>query len=236
MATNPDSELQKTSSLAHPRLTNAKFIGYLALLLAVVMFLKSTLPLTPLHVALAFLFIGTSFGEFKNIGRGPTPRFGLTVSLVYLLITLGLFFVVAESPIDTVLQKLRFQEVLLIGVLVPFYEEIFFRGVLQNKLHHMLYASSSWKAAAWMIYFNALIFWLFHMPAYGQAWTWALSKGGLPLGPGPFLLGAMCSFIAYKDKGILGAMVFHGFANVAGTLWGHIIDNPDLLKMFYSVQ
>lgn len=175
----------------------------------------------------------------------PQSWTGLATIVLYLALTAVSFLAFSSGSLQTKLAetaKYAAEDVgfLLAISLAPLYEELFFRGGLLTWLDDSLArnlgtAQAKWSAF-WAVYLCALIFWMFHLPASGKAWSYALSQGALPLGPGPFFLGLVCGGIALKDKSIWAAVVLHALCNACGGIWRDVITNESVLRLFYSLE
>lgn len=176
----------------------------------------------------------------RQIGlAAPQGRIGYRIVLVYLLLTFAAF--VWTHPMNW---NFRIREVLaaqasdphvvLLATLVPFYEEFFFRGTLQSVMAGRLAIGRPARQAEWWaLYLAALVFWLFHVPLDLDVWRTALASGGVPLSPGPLLIGLACGFVTAADRSILMAVVLHGAANFLGDVWGQVLPGA-LQPMFFS--
>lgn len=111
--------------------------------------------------------------------------------------------------------------------LIPFAEELFFRGFVQVKVAQ---TTSKWRS----VYLTSVLFWAFHFPWELTVWKSALAAGNLPCGPGPLLLGFVCGSIAAQDKHIRWAIALHAMANGMGPMWRQIINYDAIFKVFYS--
>jgi membrane protease YdiL (CAAX protease family) len=179
---------------------------------------------------------------FHWLGR-PQSTFGAAAVAVYA--TASLFVYTTSSKEDQ--RELTFglhlfapdglSQLILVAVIVPLYEEIYFRGAL-------LFALSSnkakldfdiWRKLAFHpVYLSALLFWLAHLPASARVIGEHLAEGSLPLSPGTFLLGLVCGIVAWKDKSIWGAVFLHALANASGPLWYPLLSQSDIFQWFYA--
>ncbi len=173
--------------------------------------------------------------------KSAKSKYGKCITLGYSLLTATIFLLVNTTEWQT--KFVKSTKYLFQGAdafhnyfLAPVYEEIFFRGALLLALNRLLSEFFNQKQVFyWSIYLSAIIFWIFHFPTSFDLWKAALSQGGLPLSPGPFMLGLVCAFIAQKDGSCVYAIILHVLANSCGELWGQIITNETLLRLFYSV-
>lgn len=92
--------------------------------------------------------------------------------------------------------------VLLVGVIAPFAEELFFRGFLYTFLRERL---GIWVGAA----ISALIFALFHFEPVVVAVT--------------FLLGLACVFVYERSRSLWGNILLHSMYNLLGLLPAYIM-------------
>lgn len=128
-------------------------------------------------------------------------------------------------------------------IIAPLSEEFFFRGwLLKNQLRRSHVSqiqkleTSSMSSLFWICYFNALLFWLFHIPiqeGFLQQWTDALAQGRVPVSPGPFLLGLVASLLTVLTGTPRAAMGFHMLANALGPLWLPLLGNDSIRSFFY---
>lgn len=179
------------------------------------------------------LFVCSFF--IKNVEQvrfKPSKRFGPWVCLGYILSCFLLFILLGKmSELPLALEDLvqqNFYLLLFTSIFAPIYEEVFFRGTLLN------YQKETLSRSGIAIYINGLTFWLFHAPLNYSIWKTALSIGALPIGPGPFLLGIVCATIAYLDKSIFWAIVFHILANSMGPFWMRLIEDQKIFQLFYN--
>ncbi len=177
----------------------------------------------------------------KSLLARPSSALGAVLSCGYLAFVVTAYVVVHPESwrfdLLQLLNPLALPASALAAVLVvPFYEELFFRAALQQRVGALLQSRlEDRQAALWAIYIVALLFWLFHAPFQPDAWRVAWSRGGIPLSPGPFFLGLVCGFIRWRDGSIWFAIIFHALANLLGPLWAGLLP-PSLLGMFYSAM
>lgn len=194
-----------------------------------------------LHFALfatfALGFYAVSSDSLRSVLRAQ-GRFGLFVVAAYVTTTSLAFVFFADSSPARFFEIFRnsflSREALLFGLAIPFFEELFFRGAVQSFLKEQLTFVPEFRRNFWIVYWQALVFWLFHLPVNTDAWAQALAQGGIPMGPGPFLLGLVCGFIRARDNSIAWAIVFHGLANLSGAFWYEILKVPWLIEIFYT--
>lgn len=188
------------------------------------------------HIAILLVFLCCGLALFRDRERfrvRPQGIFGWKICVGYL--SLLVFAHVAFNKLPELFKTLGLlirpdwlPTLLTLSVLVPIYEEAFFRGALLTRM------KSRFCNKGMLVYINSLIFWVFHAPFDREVWSSALSQFALPLGPGPFLLGLVCATIAVKDNSIFWAIVFHALANALGPVWANIISNPTIFGLFYS--
>jgi membrane protease YdiL (CAAX protease family) len=195
---------------------------------------------TLLVVGTALLIGSPLLRGLRRLWVAPSAGLGAVLSCGYLTFVVGAYVVVHPESwrfdLPQILNPLALPAASLAAVLVvPFYEEFFFRGALQPRVGTLLQARFDERCAAlWSIYIVALLFWVFHAPVHLEAWRVAWARGGIPLSPGPFLLGLVCGFIRWRDASIWFAIIFHALANLLGPLWAGLLP-PSILGMFYSV-
>jgi len=118
----------------------------------------------------------------------------------------------------------------------PIAEEYFFRGWLLKRQLGVLAQRSSlgFSAMLKLCYFNALAFWIMHMPIDLNMWREALPVGAVPVSPGSFLLGLMTSVLTLRTGNIRAALLFHAVANASGPLWWPLLGMDSLRSLFYQ--
>lgn len=188
------------------------------------------------HIAILLVFLGCGVALMSGQPRfqmKPQGRFGPIVCIGYVLILFAGHLILGKS--NEFLQSvsmLAYSETVvtlfIIALIVPLYEELFFRGALLARMR------SRFTNNGMLVYANALVFWAFHAPLSATAWSQALSQFALPLGPGPFLLGLVCATMTLKDNSIFWAIVFHALANGLGGFWANLITNEPIFRLFYS--
>jgi len=174
--------------------------------------------------------------------RKPRSTVGVTMVALYAVLAVFVFthFKVGNQwqPNDTgyVVPFMGAKQVFLLSVLVPIYEEAFFRGsVLRSLLFRPHALTLLGRKISWLgpIYLNSLVFWLFHLPPDFELLWRHFQVGSLPLAPGSFFLGLACGYITYKDRSIWMAVVLHGLANAAGPLWAPALQHMGLFDVFF---
>lgn len=159
----------------------------------------------------------------------PRTRVGYRVCLLYFMVTMGAFMLshsgLWQHRLPLLLaERVTDSGILWVAVAAPLYEEIFFRGALQSIVSARLGQSrTSSRAQWWAVYVTALVFWLFHVPWDGAIWQAAIAAGGLPLSPGPFLVGLACGAVVVIDRSLVMAVILHGLANFVGPLWAFVL-------------
>jgi membrane protease YdiL (CAAX protease family) len=121
-------------------------------------------------------------------------------------------------------------------VLAPIYEELFFRGRALSKMRLVFFPNLSKETnvnsrfyvlftlqGAWkLVYFNALLFWFFHIP-----WV-SLINGNLSASIGSFLLGLLCASLVVSGRSLAFVICCHAFANASGFMWFQIFEASKL--------
>lgn len=173
-----------------------------------------------------------SFSAVFDLFAKPKSKRGFFICISYVALTLLSFFIMGHgSEWSYRFEQAQFQS-WYYGIVVPLYEEFFFRGAV---LAFLLYCFQKLKSSHhWAIYIGALIFWIFHAPSNPIEWINALSAGQIPMHPGSFLLGLICGYVAYWDKSLWFAVAIHGLANVAGPFWSSVIPHSDIFGIFYG--
>jgi hypothetical protein len=85
-------------------------------------------------------------------------------------------------------------------------------------------------------YLNGLLFWLMHFPIpanFVALWGDALSRGMIPLSPGPFLLGLTTAAMTISSGTPRSALIFHVLANSLGPLWWPLLSDQNVRSFFY---
>ncbi len=191
----------------------------------------------------------SSFLFFKpDLMRQPKNYWGIIFCFLYILIPLcivGLFypqdwFRITLDIRNWFLSPAGFSAILI----APLAEEFFFRGWLLNfQLRRGLQESQSRLAVRrlssyfWLCYFNALCFWVLHIPVQADffaQWWEALRHGAIPVSPGPFFLGFCAAALTLFTGTPLAAIVFHGLANALGPLWWPVLSQFGVRSYFYQ--
>jgi membrane protease YdiL (CAAX protease family) len=183
----------------------------------------------------------------QNIWWGlPKSKFGAVCVALYVFLSFHMFTLndsgsqVRSNLVAFFLDALGSSRILLFSVVIPIYEEFFFRaGLLPNQKPFRTVrglGSSSWtgEVSIGVIYINALVFWLFHAPTELALYHESLSHGALPLALGPFFLGLTCALITSRDRSMWWAVALHGFANAAGPLWHPVLSSTLLFDIFFT--
>ena len=174
------------------------------------------------------------------IVQKPLSRKGMIVCFFYFTLSVLVFAVASftvgfEDSLRTALLPLKNPEALFVSVVAPLYEEVFFRAALLPVLWTLIrVALPGRNIGFWVVYLNALVFWIFHLPLQPEVWISAFQLGGIPVGPGPFLLGLVTAFVYYKDESVWSAFVFHAMANSLGGVWALALAKTNLFQLFYS--
>jgi hypothetical protein len=117
-------------------------------------------------------------------------------------------------------------------LLAPVYEELFFRGRALSKMRLVFFPNLSKEntansplnvlftlQGAWkLVYFNALLFWFFHIP-----WV-SLVNGNLSASAGSFLLGLLCASLIVSGRSLAFVICCHAIANGSGFMWFQIFE------------
>lgn len=202
-----------------------------------------------LTLSLAVIFTFSAWMEKFHLGpetppepRGPIKpfqrgRFWTMGALLFYLLALTLTLFVFSGPFEVwEVFKSNGQHGWWWTAVVaaPLYEEIYFRGALLDHQKRAVDAFCESSKHFWVCYFNALVFWLFHAPWKVEVWVQALSQGGIPIGPGAFLLGF---YLAHQK--MLGAKLWecvcvHALANLFGDLFQLWPLPSGFFSLFYS--
>lgn len=163
-----------------------------------------------------------------------------SLCLVYLVVPILLNFILLPARWQlTVGEWVNwiFSEVGFFSILAaPLAEEYFFRGWLLAKQVTTFGSetSRSFLHSAKICYFNALIFWMLHMPIDANLWKDSLMEGQIPMSPGPFLLGFVTCGMTLRTGNLRSAIVFHALANATGPLWWPLLANDLWRSIFYN--
>jgi membrane protease YdiL (CAAX protease family) len=207
------------------------------------------------HVCVAFvLFILPFAGSlrtasfFSEILRRPKNNWGYFVCLAYVFTPIFIVGFVYPEQWTAVSIELRnwilspsgFSAVFI----APLAEEFFFRGWLLNsqleRAQERLTQATNRPAASdafWVCYFNALCFWILHIPVHAgffAHWAEALSHGAVPVSPGPFFLGFVAAGLTVLTRTPFAALMIHSLANALGPLWMPLLRDHGLLNYFYQ--
>lgn len=204
------------------------------------------------HIAVAAVLLifpvlhrRSSLFFFRNLTERARHSWGGYFCLIYALIPVLILLV--QYPQEWTRARLELARWTLStaglsAVLVaPLAEEFFFRGWLLSiqvewqKSRETLSAQSVINCA-WLCYWNALFFWIFHIPIQSgmlEVWKDALSRGLVPLSPGPFLLGLTACALTRISGTPRAALLFHSLANALGPLWWPLLRDQNLRSFFY---
>ena len=203
-----------------------------------------------LHLALAaillspLLFIGRFPRLFPGIRWVPLRecKLGLLLIASYVVISILIFSLLTNDnqpqfwSIPGVLNSYSISYLMVFCGLVPLTEEIFFRSFvygLQNLSTNVCFEKAEFFQKLKLIYTNALIFWLFHIPADWSIILESLQSGSFPLPLGPFFLGVVCATLAMKEGTLIWAILLHALANASAPFWGEALTRLGVFHWFY---
>ncbi len=165
--------------------------------------------------------------ERKRWPWGLISCCGLVVVSLALIATVQLQGGLESQKIAAALLFIRDRdpvEALLVLVVAPVVEELYFRGSLRATVQRCFTEPRFGNgAAAWTVYLTSLIFWLFHIPFDAEAWREAWAAGAVPFSFGPFFLGVWCGSILERGESLKVAILAHFLANLFAPVWGALL-------------
>lgn len=160
----------------------------------------------------------TYFGRPSSwIGLGSTGLYCL-MSLVLVQLQPG----AREALTEMLSAATDWRQLFFTWVGAPIVEEVYFRGILLAAIKQG-FDSRPGHQFFWLVYLQALVFFVFHIPLDPTVWAEAWALGGVPVNFGPFLLGVWCGVIALRDNSLWMAMLAHACANFFVAPWSVFI-------------
>jgi membrane protease YdiL (CAAX protease family) len=198
-------------------------------------------------VALAFvlsspLAIGKVKGQWVQLCSRPKSNLGRVLTASYVISSLLCCLALSKhfpSNVGILADNNSasdYRQLILLVLLVPLTEEFFFRSFLyglQNLSSSIVLEKRNFWQNLHLFYVNALIFWIFHLPADVKILQQSFENVSIPLPLGPFFLGIICCFITHKDGSIFWAIVFHAFANLSAPFWSEALTQMGVFELFY---